>query len=151
MFALVFGLSNAAEANIDLLNSARAAGASVEMTGHSRGGIVLENVTGRIRQDGVTNAPITNIQLNGSAGSAQNVQGNLNQITSDQGQVNQSTHQNDWVGSVIGGNPTTGGLPGGFIRAHGSYGLNADQDRSDQYWGLGNHSISLPALKTPEK
>ena len=118
MFATVFGINNAAEPNIDLLNSARAAGASVEMTGHSRGGIVLENVTGRIRQDGVTNAPITNIQLNGSAGSAQNVQGNLNRITSGQGQVNQSTHQNDLVGRIIGGNSSTGGLPSSFGDAH---------------------------------
>ena len=147
--APVFGISNAAEANIDLVNSARSQGATANITNHSRGGITGENFTGQMRRDGVTNAPITMIQLNGSAGNAQNVQGNLNQITSGRGQVNQSTHQNDLVGRIIGGNPLTGGLPSSFGDAHTTYGPDVRDVDSDRVWGQGIKSQSLPTRIQP--
>jgi filamentous hemagglutinin len=144
-FSPALGISNAVEANIDLVNTAREQGATVEISGHSRGGITIENFSGQMRAAGVTQAPITNVQLNGSAGNAQTVQGNLDQITSGQGQVFQSTHQNDFVGTVIGNNPATGGLPSGFGDAHTNYGPNADPDVTDRVWGPGLTSPSLPA------
>jgi filamentous hemagglutinin len=145
MLAPAFGISKAAEANIDLVNAARSQGATIDITNHSRGGITAQNFTGQMRQDGVTNAPITTMQLNGSAGNAQDVQRNLNQITSGQGQVNQSTHQNDLVGRIIGGNPSTGGLPSSFGDAHTTYGPNVDPDLANKVWGSGLTSPSLPA------
>lgn len=144
--APIFGISNAAEANIDLVNAARDQGAvSVDISGHSRGGITIENFTSQMRTDGVTNSPITHIQLNGSAGNAQKVQVNLNQITQGQGQVHQSTHQNDFVSTVIGNNPPTGGLPSSFGDAHTNYGPNADPMLTKDVWGPGLISPSLPA------
>jgi hypothetical protein len=146
--APLLGISNASEANIDILNAVAQQGGTVEITGHSRGGITIENATGQMRQDGVINAPITTIQLNGSAGNAQNVQGNLNQITSGQGQVYQSTHQNDFVGTVIGNNPPTGGLPSGLGDAHTSYGPNVQQDDKYRVWGTEQGSVSVPTLQS---
>jgi hypothetical protein len=146
------GISNAAQANIDIVSSAARQGEAVEITGHSRGGITIENATGQMRTDGLTNVPIANVQMSGSAGNAQNVQRSIDQITSGRGvpgQVNQSTHQNDWVGTLIGRNPPTGGLPSGLVGAHGSYGSNAEPIRSEPYWGPGQRSSSTPANQTP--
>lgn len=92
-----------------------------------------------------------NIQLNGSAGNAQNVQNNLNQITQGQGQgqVYQSTHKDDFVGTLVGGNSATGGIDVPFKDAHSAYTgdlppvLNADGERNqirnitDAAWGDG--------------
>jgi filamentous hemagglutinin len=146
--APIFGISNAAEANIDLVNKAKEAGLAVEVIGHSRGGITIDNFLGQMRRDGEIQAPITSIQLNGSAGNAQSIQGTLDRITSGTGAVVQSTHQDDMVSRVIGANPVTGGVPGSFFDAHTNYGPNAEPDKANRVWGADQTSPSLPAIRS---
>jgi filamentous hemagglutinin len=149
VLAPIFGISNAAAANIDLVNAAKEQWATVDLTCHSRGCITTGNAASQMRADGVTNAPIVNVQLNGSAGNAQIIQSNIDQLTSGKGEVHQSTHRDDFVGTVIGGNAPTGGLPSRFGDAHGTYGPNAQDDKSDLVWGPGNKSPSAPARTSP--
>lgn len=148
-------VSNAAQANIDVRNQAGAQSGVVIEADHSRGTLTSSIATSEQVNQGVTNAAVGSVTFNGAAANAERAAQVLNQATSGQGTLQQATHKNDLVGTVVGGNPETGGQPIGLLEAHGGYtGYLPDpvvnpelRDRTDNVWGPGQ--ISVPVLVLP--
>lgn len=147
--APVFGISNASEMRNELVMQAGAQGYVVDEVNFSRGNITSFNGQQQLDREGITNAPISQVQMNGSPINAQDMQGVMDRTTGGKAQVYQSTHQNDWVSTGIGNNPQTGGQPSSFIDAHTGYGPNTPDKESNAVWGPGIKSQSLPAWVQP--
>lgn len=128
--APVFGISNASEMRNELVMQAGAQGYVVNEVNASRGNITSFNGQQHLDREGITNAPISQVLMNGSPINAQDMQGVMDRTTGGKAQVYQSTHQNDWVSTGIGNNPQTGGQPSSFIDAHTGYGPNTPDKQS---------------------
>jgi len=89
------------------------------------------------------------VTMFGSPVNAQGTANTVNTITSGQGTVQQSTHRDDAVGTFIGGNTPTGGLPSSFGDAHSTYGPNVQRDDKYRVWGTEQGSVSVPTLQNP--
>jgi len=105
------GLTNATQSNVQIMNQYRQTGLQVD--GHSRGGMTtgnaVEAVTSQSNAQGSLSG--TDISLFGSAYNAQQAADLLNKLgTQDkQGTVQSTVHIDDFVGTIIGNNPATGG------------------------------------------
>jgi filamentous hemagglutinin len=131
---------------------------------HSRGTLTSAIGTAEQVNRGVTDAAIGSVTFNGGAANAQRMADNVDaatggRVSADEVTVRQSTHQNDLVGTVVGGNPTTGGQDTTLLKSHSSYtgslppefDRNGDRnelrDLTNQAWGDGR--ISQPVKITP--
>lgn len=106
------GLTNATQQIVDI--SQYFGGSELNLVGHSRGGMTIGNALETQRENGASNSlSKTSIQLYGSAYNAQDaanlldaLNGNSNSATSS---VSVQTHEYDFVGRILGNNPSTGG------------------------------------------
>ncbi len=157
-----FGTSSVGDLNLALAAIALAQGAKLDTVSHSAGNFGVAEMLRRLDETGVKDAAIGTITMFGSPVNAQGTANVVNTITSGQGTVQQSTHKDDFVGTVAGGNPATGGIDAPFKDAHSAYTgdlpsvLNADGERNkmrnitDAAWGDGIISQPvkvLPAMK----
>jgi filamentous hemagglutinin len=155
-------ISNAASANIDVRDQAKAQGGVVVEVDHSRGALTGSLATSEQVNRGVTDAAVGTVTINGGAANAQRMADQVNTATSGAGVVQQATHKNDTVGTLIGGNAATSDANGpdlSFEKSHGSYTGSLPPAMSpngkpsptrgitDQAWGDGN--TSTPMLVKP--
>ena len=121
----IMPVSNATLATVDIRNRAAELGASVASTAHSRGTLTEVLATQYQLRTSQENLNISSQFFYGGAANAQRAADNLSKATAGQGQLYQSTHTSDPVGTLIGGNEPTGGVPWSHpIRAHVRYGPN---------------------------
>lgn len=165
-----FGMSNSAEANIDLRNAVQQYNQTVSPdkqlqiveVDHSRGSMTGSIATQNQVQNGNTQLPLSTVTFNGGAANAERMADAVQQATSrnaTQGQVWESTHKDDFVGTFFGGNVVTGGNTVDFLKAHSSYTTDLPPERlnsadknplralTDATWGDGQ--ISSPILVSP--
>jgi filamentous hemagglutinin len=133
-------ISNASQANIDLRNQASAVGGTVIDVDHSRGTLTSSNATATQVNSGQNNVPLGSVTFNGGAANAERGANLLQQATqnapSGPGTQLQAMHVDDPVGTLIGGNDSTGGVPGQSLgKAHGTYGPNASKVDQIEVWG----------------
>jgi filamentous hemagglutinin len=145
----VLPISGASEMNNTIRNIASENGGTVVDVSHSRGTLTSSNATAAQANAGVTNAGIGSLTFNGGAANAERAADLVNHLTSGQGQVYQSTHQNDLIGTVIGGNASTGGNDLGFfgvVDAHSTYGPGHQDQAQRNVWGTdsGSRSVLVP-------
>jgi filamentous hemagglutinin len=131
---------------------------------HSRGTLTSAIGTAEQVNRGVTDAAIGSATIKRHAANAQRMADNVDaatggRVSAGEVTVQQSTHQNDLVGTVVGGNPTTGGQDTTLLKSHSSYTgslppvLSADgkdnpvRRLTDDVWGDGK--ISQPVKITP--
>ena len=155
----LFGMSNAATANIDLRNlveqqnrEAASNGGQllqIDEANHSRGTLTSSIATQGQVNAGQSGVPLGTVIFYGGAANARRMADRVEAATGGAGQVQQSTHINDAVGTLIGGNAPTGGLPSSFGAAHTTYGPNVPTDRSDLVWGPDIQSPSVPVRPQP--
>jgi hypothetical protein len=82
----------------------------------------------------------------GSPVNAQSQADRVKTVTGGQGTVQQSTHQKDFVGTVFGNNPPTGGNPQtGALPSHSAYTGDLTTSGSDE------PQVQLPNFITPEE
>lgn len=165
----VLPISNASQANLDIRNLIAKTNAQraeqglapvvIDEINHSRGSLTSSNATAQQRNNQQINVPLNSVTFNGAAANAQNMANMVDQVTSGKGIVQQSTHVDDWIGNVIGNNPSTGGVDGTGIGSHSSYRGNQQLnptnsqhqekiDRDNKFWG--NDSKSEPVVVIPE-
>ena len=147
------GLTNATQQNVDLWKQT---GGNITLEGHSRGGMTVGNALTAVQEQGGTGGK-TNVNLFGSAYSAQDAANTVNQITNGAGKVTSQVHKDDFIGKVLGGNAATGGttpsgsstlqewikILGGDSTSHNNYGdgravpdgQGATKSDIDKYWG----------------
>ncbi len=106
------GLTNATQQIFDL--SEYYGGSGLNLVGHSRGGMTIGNALEAQLENGASDSlSQTTIQLYGSAYNAQNAANNLDALNgnsdSETSSVSVQTHQYDFVGRILGMNPSTGG------------------------------------------
>lgn len=135
--------------NINICDIAREHGGTAVDVSHSRGTLTSSNATAAQANAEVTNAGIGSLTFNGGAANAERAADLVNHLTSGQGQVYQSTHQNDLIGTVIGGNASTGGNDLGFFGvwdAHSTYGPGHQDQAQRNVWGTdsGSRSVLVP-------
>jgi hypothetical protein len=100
----------------------------------------------RLEDTGRTDAAIGTQTMFGSPVNAQSQADRVNTITGGQGTVQQSTHQNDFVGTLFGNNPPTGGNPQtGALSSHSAYTGDLTTSTNDQM------QVPLPGSITPEQ
>jgi filamentous hemagglutinin len=151
------GLTNATQQNVDLIKQT---GGSITLDGHSRGGMTVGNALTAVQDQGGKGGA-TNVNLFGSAYSAQDAANTVNQLTNGRGQVTSQVHKDDFVGTALGGNAATGGttpsgsstlqewikMVGGDSTAHNNYGKGKDKESIDNYWD-GVKPVSQPIKPT---
>jgi filamentous hemagglutinin len=147
MMGGVLPISNAAEANIDLRNTAQTQGGQVVEVNHSRGSLTSSNATAEQINQGIRNAPIESVTFNGAAANAQRMADRVETVTGGTGTVQQSTHKDDLIGTVIGGNAPTGGRDASVGAAHTNYGPGVNEDVKEKVWG--NDVGSVPVIVQP--
>src|SRR5690606_4847813 len=130
MLGATLPISSAAEANIDVREAANNQGGLVVEVAHSRGTLTSSIATAQQLNNGVNDAAIGSVTFNGAAANAQRMADRVGQVTGGHGVVLQSTHKDDFVGTLIGGNPPTGGVDSGFGKAHSNYTANLPVERS---------------------
>lgn len=156
------GLTNATQQIVDL--SQYYGGTGLNLVGHSRGGMTIGNALEALQQSGTSDSlSKTSIQLYGSAYNAQDAANHLDALNGDSdstvSNVSVQTHQYDFVGRILGMNPSTGGtIPEGSsvvgevlntfigeISVHNCYG--AGKDGCSPLWGgdISETKIVLPA------
>jgi len=149
----IMPVSNATLATVDIRNRAAELGASVDSSAHSRGTLTEVLATQYQLRTGQENLNISSQFFYGGAANAQRAADNLNQATNGKGQLYQSTHTSDPVGTLIGGNEPTGGVPwSNPIEAHVQYGPNPnnpddqmkvwDQTNFDAVWVAPSNTLS---------
>jgi filamentous hemagglutinin len=117
-----FGTSSAGELNLALQAIAAAQGAKLDTNSHSAGNFAVDEMLRKLQESGTTNAAIGTVTMFGSPVNAQDTSDKLNAVTNGQGTTKQATHVNDFVGTLFGGNASTGGNPNaGALDAHSSY------------------------------
>jgi hypothetical protein len=156
----IMPVSNATLATVDIRNRAAELGASVDSSAHSRGTLTEVLATQYQVRTGQENLNISSQLFYGGAANAQRAADNLSKATDGQGQLYQSTHTSDPVGTLIGGNEPTGGVPwSNPIEAHVRYGPNYGnvKDEEDSFdrqeklkktWGETNQEVVLVAPST---
>jgi filamentous hemagglutinin len=149
----IMPVSNATLATVDIRNRAAELGASIDSSAHSRGTLTEVLATQYQLRTGQENLNISSQFFYGGAANAQRAADNLNQATNGKGQLYQSTHTSDPVGTLIGGNEPTGGVPwSNPIEAHVQYGPNPnnpddqmkvwDQTNFDAVWVAPSNTLS---------
>lgn len=136
----IMPVSNATLATVDIRNRAAELGASVDSTAHSRGTLTEALATQYQLRNGQENLNISSQFFYGGAANAQRAADNLSKATGGQGRLYQSTHTIDPVGTLIGGNEPTGGVPwSNPIEAHVQYGPNPNKPEDQlSIWGETN-------------
>ncbi|MDD3592986.1 MAG: hypothetical protein PHO65_10120 [Sulfurovum sp.] len=140
------GLTNSTTQVVNYMNTYGEIGLDIDA--HSRGSLTVGSAIEYLAANGQNVLDATSINLFGPAYNAQDM-ANLLYTTSDgtQTSVTLQNHTDDFVGGIIGGNPSTGGVtPEGsstviewynmFINpttAHSCYGTG--KDGCDKYWG----------------
>jgi filamentous hemagglutinin len=104
-----FGSSSVGELNLALEAIAAAQGAQYNTNAHSAGNFGVAEMNRRLEEAGRTDAAIGTQTMFGSPVNAQGQADQVHTITGGQGTVQQSTHVNDFVGTLFGNNPPTGG------------------------------------------
>jgi filamentous hemagglutinin len=165
----LFGMSNAAQANIDLRNLVEQYNHTAAVNGktplqiievdHSRGSLTSSIATQEQVNAGQTAVALNTIIFNGAAANAERMANAVDQVTGGKGQVMEATHKDDLVGAVVGGNGPVGGTDTTFLKAHTSYTkdlppqltldgkINPLRSSTDDVWGFGQ--ISKPVLVPP--
>jgi filamentous hemagglutinin len=160
----IMSVSNATLATVDIRNRAAELGASVASTAHSRGTLTEALATQYQLRTGQENLNISSQFFYGGAANAQRAADNLSKATGGQGRLYQSTHTSDPVGTLIGGNEPTGGVPwSNPIEAHVRYGTNFGnvkdeeesldrQEKLKNTWGETNREVVLvpPSSQPPQ-
>lgn len=87
---------------------------------HSRGALTGSVATSEQVNRGVTNVAVGTVTFNGGAANKQRMADQVNTATSGTGVVQQSTHKDDLIGTLVGGNASTGGRDASMLDAHTS-------------------------------
>ncbi len=105
----IFGLTNATRKTVDVLNEYGNAGVAV--SGHSRGGMTVGNALEYIRSQFSSTERLTATEAKffGSAYNANAAAENLSNLSGGKAKVTSQVHFRDFVGTVLGGNESTGG------------------------------------------
>jgi hypothetical protein len=61
--------------------------------------------------------------------------------------VQQATHKDDLIGTLVGGNASTGGRDASMLDAHTSYGPNVSSKDKSNVWG--NETGGFPLFVSP--
>ena len=159
------GLTNATQTNVQIMNHYGQTGLQVD--GHSRGGLTTGNAVEAVMSQSNAQGSLsgTDISLFGSAYNAQQAADMLNKLgTQDkQGTVQSTVHIDDFVGTIIGNNPATGGTTPinsnllkewvkifyGDSTAHNGYGTGKTDGSSESYWQDSRDKKPTPALINP--
>ncbi|MDO9365496.1 MAG: S-layer family protein, partial [Methylotenera sp.] len=110
------------------------------------GNFGVDEMNRKLNENGVINAAIGSETMLGSPVNAQDTSNTVNTITSGNGSVYQATHQGDFVGTIPGNNPPTGGAGGSFPQTHTEYTgdfppVDSKSRRdTDKIWGEGQYS-----------
>jgi filamentous hemagglutinin len=161
----IMPVSNATLATVDIRKRAAELGASVDSSAHSRGTLTEVLATQYQLRTGQENLNISSQFFYGGAANAQRAADQLSKATNGQGQLYQSTHTSDPVGTLIGGNEPTGGVPfSNPITGHTQYGPNfgvhndeeenADrQEKLNSTWGQTSRDAVLvpPSILSTEQ
>ena len=141
-----FGSSSVGELNLALETIAAAQGAQLNTQAHSAGNFGVAEMNRRLEEAGRTDAAIGTQTMFGSPVNAQSQADRVHTITSGQGTVQQSTHVKDFVGTLFGSNPPTGGNPQtGALDSHSAY--TGDLTTS----GSNEVQVSIPSFITSEQ
>ena len=141
-----FGSSSVGELNLALEAIAAAQGAKLDTISHSAGNFGTAEMNRSLEEAGRTDAAIGTQIMFGSPVNAQSQADRVNTVTGGQGTVQQSTHQKDFVGTVFGNNPPTGGNPQtGALPSHSAYTGDLTTSGSDE------PQVQLPNFITPEE
>ena len=117
-----FGSSSVGDLNLALEAIAAAQGAQYNTLAHSAGNFGVAEMNRRLEEAGRTDAAIGTQTMFGSPVNAQSQADRVHTITSGQGTVQQSTHVKDFVGTLFGSNPPTGGEENTpALRSHSAY------------------------------
>jgi hypothetical protein len=117
-----FGSSSVGELNLALEAIAAAQGAKLNTIAHSAGNFGVAEMNRRLEDTDRTNAAIGAQTMFGSPVNAQSQADRVHAITGGHGTVQQSTHVNDFVSTLFGNNPPTGGNPQtGALSSHSAY------------------------------
>jgi filamentous hemagglutinin len=117
-----FGSSSVGELNLALESIAAAQGAQLNTIAHSAGNFGVAEMNRRLEDTDRTNAAIGAQTMFGSPVNAQSQADRVHAITGGHGTVQQSTHVNDFVSTLFGNNPPTGGNPQtGALSSHSAY------------------------------
>jgi len=123
----------------------------LDVDAHSRGGLTLGSALEYLDDDNLYVLGNTSLNFFGSAYNAEDAANLLNTLSDGtQTSVTSQNHTDDFVGGIIGGNPSTGGAtPEGrstveewynmFINsatAHSCYGNGGGKDQCGDYWGV---------------
>jgi filamentous hemagglutinin len=123
----------------------------LDLDGHSRGSMTVGNAMEALKDAGYINTlQETSINFYGAAYNAQQAANLLYSLSGHrQDSINFQVHQDDFVGTIIGGNPSTGGqTPDGSNKlaswykmfnnpatAHSCYGSGGGKSPCEDYWG----------------
>lgn len=141
-----FGSSSVGELNLALEAIAAAQGALYNTQAHSAGNFGVAEMNRRLEAAGRTDAAIGTQTMFGSPVNAQDQADRVHVITSGQGTVQQSTHVNDFVSTLFGNNPPTGGEENTpALRSHSAY--TGDLTTS----GSNEEQIRTPGFSTPQE
>jgi len=139
-----FGSSSVGELNLALESIAAAQGAQLNTIAHSAGNFGVAEMNRRLEDTDRTNAAIGAQTMFGSPVNAQSQADRVHAITGGQGTVQQSTHVKDFVGTLFGNNPSTGGNPQtGALSSHSSYTGDLTTSESE------GRQVELPSFITP--
>ncbi len=162
------GLTNAEQANVNVIN--QTGKDDLILDGHSRGSLTIGNALNEsLNQNGKGAASNVNVNYYGGAANAADSSKTLQQLTgNEKATVNSTVHPQDFIGTVVGGNPatTTGAANDGrgaisnavnillgTDTPHNSYGSGNQRDpgTSEVYWTELKKSTSPPsdALANP--
>jgi hypothetical protein len=141
-----FGSSSVGELNLALEAIAAAQGALYNTNAHSAGNFGVAEMNRRLEAAGRTDAAIGTQTMFGSPVNAQDQADRVHAITSGQGTVKQSSHVNDFVSTLFGNNPQTGGEENTpALRSHSAYTGDLTTSGSDQ------PQVQIPSFITPEE
>jgi filamentous hemagglutinin len=143
----VFGFGTSSVGDLNLALEAIAAtqeAAKYNVISHSAGNFATDEMLRRMAEGNVSDAQIGKVTMFGSPVNAQDTADKVSQVTSGTGTVQQATHVNDFVSTVFGGNPSTGGQSNiSGLDAHSSYTGDLTSSNSDK--------PQLPAFEVKEK
>ena len=148
------GLTNATQQIVDL--SEYYGGSGLNLVGHSRGGMTIGNALEAQLENGASDSlSQTTIQLYGSAHNSQDAANNLDTLNgnsdSETSNVSAQTHQYDFVGRILGMNPSTGGevSEGGSVIGEVLNTFTGEATVHNCY-GAGNEKCSARFSSTPQ-
>ena len=159
-------LTPAEKTNKEIMDKAQSSTIPVELICHSRGSNTctnamqfLNNANAQLSKENQLVYSITSVTFNGAASNAHKAANLVDALSNREGKMYQATHANDWVGRLIGWNPTSQPSSGFWplMEQHNSYfgfepqpgtliGGVDSRALSDKYWGAGQHSERVLVL-----